>query len=133
MNLIDIILSTIIISMFCLGLRTLFSDGMILHFLREPFEYDSHSKVMNLFRRKLQRMALSGVDDLTKQRKRYLRLSEKLNFYLKPFLLCVICFSSVWGGSVFIVLHGLHFIPELIICCISSAFILKLINDHVEF
>jgi hypothetical protein len=133
MTLIDIILTTIIISLFCLGLRTVFSDGMIFHFLREPFEYDTHSKVMNVFRRKLQRIALSGTDDLTKQRKRYLRLSEKLNIYLKPFLLCVICFSSVWGGSVFIALHGLHFIPELIISCISSAFIIKLISDHVEF
>ena len=132
---IDIILTIIVISSFCLGLRTLFSEGMVLHFLREPFEYEQHSKVMNIFRRKLQRMALSGINDLTKKRKQYVRWSDRLSLFLKPFLLCVVCFSSVWGGTVFILLHGFHLaeVPELIICCVSSAFVIKIINDHVDF
>ena len=133
MSLTDIILTIAIITLFCLGLRTLFSSGMILHFMREPFEFEEESKLMNFLKRKVQSAALQGTENLHNRRKKFAKLSERISFFLKPFLLCVICFSSVWGATVFMVLHGLHHIPEMFICCISSAFVIKIINDHVEF
>lgn len=99
MTLIDILLTTIIITLFCFGVRTLFSDGMILHWVRKPYE----------------------------NKKR----PGKYDWMLKPFILCVVCFASVWGGGVFVSLHGLHW--EIIICCVSATFIIKVINDKVEF
>lgn len=131
MSLVDIILSIVLISLFCLGLRTLFSDGMIFHFLREPFEYDGESKVMNFLRRKLQRRALKGENGIQQVRRDYVKVSDRINYILKPFLICVICFSSFWGGLVFIYLFGMRW--EIILCCVSSAFIIKFINDKVEF
>ena len=100
MILIDILLTIAIISLSCLGLRTLMSDGQILHFIRKPYENRKRPPV-----------------------------------YLKPLILCVICFSSVWGGSVFIALHGITLAdaPYLIIACVSSSFVIKIVNDHVEF
>lgn len=101
MQLSEILINIIIISLFCLGLRTILSDGMILHFIRKPFE------------------GKKGPG--------------KYDYLLKPVILCVVCFASVWGASVFITLNGWDKMPELIICCISSTFIIKAINDKVEF
>lgn len=97
MTLIDIILTIIIQSLFCLGFRVLLSEGMILHFLRRPFENMKYPNIL-----------------------------------LKPILLCVVCFSSFWGGIVFIYMHGL-LLPELFLCCISSAFVIKFVNDKVDW
>lgn len=97
MTLLDILLTIAIQVLFCLGLRQLLSEGMILHFIRKPFE------------------------------------NKKRNHWiLKPFILCVVCFSSVWGGSVFIALHGFLPIP-LIISCVSTAFIIRVINDKMDW
>ena len=100
MNLIDILLTIIIIVLFCLGLRTLFCEGMILHFVRKPFENMK---------------------------------SPAWNYILKPVVLCVVCFASVWGGTVFILLHGFLPVIELIICCVSSAFLIHIINDKMDW
>lgn len=101
MTLVDILLTIGIQVLFCLGLRQLLSDGMILHFIRKPFENKK-------------------------------RLTSFASFVLKPFILCVVCFSSVWGGSVFIALHGFLPIP-LIISCVSTAFIIRVINDKMDW
>ena len=97
MSLIDIILTIIIQTLFCLGLRTLLSDGQILYFIRKPFENKKHPSIL-----------------------------------LKPIILCVVCFSSVWGGAVFVALHGFLPIP-LVISCVSTAFILKIVNDKMDW
>lgn len=103
MSLVEILLTIFIQLLFCLGLRTLMSDGMILYSIRQP-----HAK------------------------RKYAKWYDVI---LKPLILCVICFSSVWGGAVFIGLHGLHLahLPALIITCVSSAFILKIVNDKVDW
>jgi len=103
MSLIDILLTIVLIAAFCLGLRTLMSDGQIFHSIRAP-----HAK------------------------RKYAKWYDVI---LKPLILCVVCFSSVWGGAVFVALHGLHLttVPELIICCVSSTFIIKVINDKVDW
>lgn len=132
MNLLDIILSIIIITLFCLGFRTIISLGQILHFIREPFEYDGKSEVMNFLKRRLQKKALKGVEGLQQIRRDYVKLSNRINWILKPFVICVICFSSAWGATIFLTLNGFYW-RELIICCICSAFIIKIINDKVDW
>src|SRR3990167_10622598 len=99
MILYEILITIIIQSLFCLGLRVLFSEGQILHFIRKPFAH-ADLKPLTLF-------------------------------ILKPIVICVICFSSVWGGAVFILLNGFQPV-ELIISCVSTAFILKIVNDKVD-
>ena len=111
-------------SLFCLGFRTLMCDGMIFHFLRKPFEYDNGYKIINILRKN----CCYTQDDKAKR----IFFSKIIVNLLKPFILCVVCFSSVWGSIVFISLNGFMF-KELIICCISTAFILKFINDKVDF
>lgn len=122
MSIQDYILTILIQSLFCLGLRTVMSDGMIFHFIRHPFERNS-ADVMNFMESNIK---------THNQRILYRRMSDRLSFFLKPVLLCVICFSSFWGSIVFIVLNGLIIVP-LIICCISTAFILKIVNDKIDF
>lgn len=121
MTLVDILLTIAIQVLFCLGLRQLLSDGMILHFIRKPFQYDHHKEVMNVFLK-------WGIA----YKKEDIKKSKVLHFILKPFILCVVCFSSVWGGSVFIALHGFLPIP-LIISCVSTAFIIRVINDKMDW
>lgn len=135
MTLTEILLTILIQVLFCLGLRTILSEGQIFHFIREPFEYDSESKVMNFLKRRLQRKALRGDEGLQQTRRNYVKLSNRISVLMKPFVICVICFSSVWGGAVFIALHGLHLaeVIFLIISCISTAFILKVVNDKVDW
>lgn len=99
MTLADIILTIIIQVLFCLGFRTLLSDGMILHFIRKPFENTKHYSNWHII--------------------------------LKPIILCVICFSSFWGGLTFLFIHGVKW--EIIICCISSAFVIKFVNEKIDW
>lgn len=132
MSLVEILLTIIVQVLFCLGFRTLLSDGQIFHFIRKPFEFED-SKLMNFLKERLRRRVLISTDNAYQTKKHYERVSNRISWCLKPFIICVVCFSSVWGGAVFIVLHGLHHLPELIISCISSAFILKFINDKVDW
>ena len=132
MSLTDIILTIIIQVLFCGGLRVLLSDGQILHFIRSPFEYETDSKLMNIFRERLRKRILVSTNNAYKLKKHYEKLSNQVGYCLKPFILCVICFSSVWGATVILLLNGFQ-LKELIICCISTAFILKIISDKVDF
>lgn len=131
MSLIDILLSTLIITGFCLGFRTIISDGQILHFIRRPFEFED-SKMMNFLKDRLRNKVLSGLENPHATKKKYEKLSNRIAWCLKPFVICVICFSSAWGSTVFLYINGFY-LPEMVISCISSAFILKIINDKVDW
>lgn len=131
MSLIEILLTIILISSFCLGLRTIMSEGQLIHFIREPFEYERDSKMMNFLRRKLQRISLNQYENLNQIRKRYCKKSQMLGYILKPFLLCVVCFPSFWGSILFLFLHGIKW--EWVICIISSTFLIKAVNDKVDW
>lgn len=128
MTLTDILFTIIIQVLFCLGLRQLLSEGMILHFIRKPFQYDKHKTVMNLYIPHTSEFCIFDDDSVRILTKR----SKILGYILKPIILCVVCFASVWGGSLFIALHGFLPIP-LIICCVSSTFIIRAINDKVDW
>lgn len=134
MTLTDILLTIIIQTLFCLGLRVLLSEGQILHFIRRPFEYDDVTKIMNIFTFKYH-VRYEGGSDAAEKMQNYRKKSRIIGWILKPFILCVICFSSVWGGAVFICLHGISLLllPQLIITCVSTAFLIYVIIDYVEF
>ncbi len=105
---------------FCLGLNKIMEEGQLLNFLRKPFEamHDEIETKEEL----LKWMTCSS--DILNGKLRILKL--KIKYYLaKPFVLCITCFASVWGGSVFITLNGIDeaLLSFLIISCVSSAFI----------
>lgn len=132
MTLAEIILTVLIQSLFCLGWRVVISEGQILYFIRKPFEFEKDSKINNYYRNKLRQYVLQSDENVYAMRKECIEKSRVMSIWLKPFILCVICFSSVWGGAVFVAMHG--FLPiQLIVCCISTAFILKIVNDKVDW
>lgn len=132
LNMVNILLSTVIITLFCLGWRTVISPGQLLHFLREPFEYEGDSKVINFLKRRLQRRALAGVEGITQLRKDYVKLSNRITWIMKPLVICVICFSSAWGSTIFVTINGWQ-IREMIIACVSAAFLIKIIHAKVDW
>ena len=70
-----ILIKSLTVSLFCVGLRIVSSEGMILHFLRKPYEYLEN---------------LKNEDDI----------SELGNFYMylmKPIIGCTTCMASVWS------------------------------------
>lgn len=111
---------------FCLGLNQIMSEGNLLYFLRKPFE-GLHELIEDkeLMLKSLKGLKCSGgIITVMKLENEITGL--KLKYYLaKPLVLCITCFASIWGGSVFIALNGLNenLIPYLIISCVSTAFI----------
>ena len=97
----DIIWSIIVNTLFCLSIRTLMMENMLLHFLRKPFEKRNDKK-------------------------------KKIPKWAYPLVWCVVCFASFWGGICFITLNGFMW-RELIITCISSTFLIKIINDKMDW
>lgn len=108
---------------FCLGLNQIMSEGNLLYFLRKPFEgLQDELDVKSELIRHLRKTHKSR--ELIELQNRIIGL--KLKYYLaKPLVLCITCFASIWGGSVFVALNGLNesLLPYLIISCISSAYI----------
>ena len=107
---------------FCLGWRIVTDEGQLLHFIRKPFD-DNYN-------------ALEQINERLEHFKRYDKtlvaglkwtlLKHKLiNYIGKPFVLCITCFASIWGVTVFVALNGLtiDLIPTLIITCVSASFI----------
>lgn len=133
MSAITIIIWTVIIALFCLGWRTVISEGQLLHFLREPFEYSEGSKMINFLKRIVQKAALRGETNLIQKKKYYEKLSNRITWFLKPFLLCVICFASAWGVTLFITFNGLAYWREMIVACVSAAFLIKVLNDKIDW
>jgi hypothetical protein len=101
---------------FCLGWRIITDEGNLLYFIRKPFENIPDQLELN------EELYLSVKNPVVKNRIKILKL--KL-YFAKPFILCITCFSSIWGTVVYIALNGidLNHVPHLIINCISAAFI----------
>ena len=68
----DILIKSLIVSLFCVGLRMVSSKEMILHFLRVPYEWVKSIKNPN-------------------------KLNKLLVYLMKPIIGCVTCMSSVWS------------------------------------
>lgn len=90
---------------------------------------------MYFLRERLRKRTLNGETNPASLRKKYISQSAIIRTLLKPFLICVVCFTSFWGSLVWININSfeLSLFPELLIGCISSAFLIKVINDKVDF
>jgi len=96
---------------FCLGWRIVTDEGQLLYFIRKPFE-------RNISRLEVKR----GNPFIPK--KEVIRL-ELINYFGKPFVLCITCMASIWGATIFIILNGFAFdlIPALIWNSFAASFI----------
>lgn len=125
----QLILTIVLTSLFCLGWSIITDNGNILEWIRKPFE-DSIDEI-NQYENRLS--ILEKFDKSNKELIGYLKRKifyNKVVYYFgKPFVLCITCYSSIWGFSVFVALNGLHLstIPHIIINCISAAFLNTLI------
>lgn len=108
---------------FCLGWRTITDEGQLLYFLRKPFEgiYDRIETKTELARNA---EVMENLDLWCKLKSDLFYLKLKL-LILKPTILCITCFASVWGLAVFVSLNGLSvsMLPYLLILLPSAAFI----------
>ena len=92
---------------FALGLNKCLEEGNIFYSFRRPFE--------NLF-----------TEIENKKNFDYPIFWLQVKYYIaKPIVLCITCFASVWGCSVFVALNGITdaLLPYLIISCISASYI----------
>lgn len=126
MPLTDLLLTILATSLFCCGLTIATSEGMVLYFLRKPF---------NILQKKVEEWALVNYHN---------HKVENVLYLAKPLLLCTACMGSFWGIIIFGTLHGIDaavriiyiHIPfpdlllplplisgKLIICCVCSCFV----------
>lgn len=106
--------------LFCLGWRIITDEGQILYFIRKPFE-DINSEYDKEKIELAYRFDKSLVPSL-----KWKALKHKLmETFGKPFVLCITCFASIWGVTVFVALNGLNkdLIVPLILNCVSASFI----------
>lgn len=106
-----------------LGWRMITDEGQILYFLRKPFE-DIHDRIETLTVLARNAEIMESFDLWSEKKAELARLKLKL-YFLKPTILCITCFASVWGLVVFASLNGLSvaLLPYLAILSISAAFI----------
>jgi len=97
----------VIASLFCVGLAVSSEEGMVLHFLKKPFlNLDYKIEVANTFK--------------FKTRVKFLKF---LQWISKPLIMCVTCYGSIWGGSVYIALNGFDSITNLVIHIFAVAYL----------
>jgi len=127
MSLTEILLTSLIISLFCCGLSIVTGEGMLLYFLRKPFD-KLRNKVELLNNWHLVTKHVSATPSFWAEEKRVkikLNLIHATLYLFKPIILCCTCMASFWGIGIFIVIHGLHvnLIPQMVICCFCSCFL----------
>lgn len=113
--------------LFCLGWRIVTDEGQILYFIRKPFDDAFTNKDCTEERLKLAHQInnKSLADALNKT-----LLKHKLIIAIgKPFVLCITCFSSVWGVSVFISLNGIS--DRLTVAMILNSFSAAFLNTLI--
>lgn len=122
---IQLIYTIVISTAFCLGWNIVTEKNNILYFIREPFE----RAIDNIEQYKNRKDILLRFDQNNKTEIKYLNRMVLLNmvcYYIgKPFVLCITCYGSLWGFSVFVALNGLDLdtIPHAFINSVSVSFI----------
>lgn len=107
---INIILMAIISAFVCVGVDILFSDGMLLGGIRNWLE-TFFDKAENRKQFELAAVPYSNETELDKAVKidrierKYMRV-DLMRYLLKPFVLCVYCFSSVYGLITYAAITG---------------------------
>jgi hypothetical protein len=120
----QLIYTIIISTLFCLGWNIITEKNNILYFIREPFEL----AIDNIEQYKNRKDVLLRFDNNNRKEIKYLNKMIFLNsicYYIgKPFVLCITCYGSLWGFSVFVALNGLYLdaIPHILINSIAVSF-----------
>ena len=131
----EILINSLIISLFCVGLRLVTEDGMILDFIRKPYEMLSKAvyrqerfvKLIYIRRNKNPLIDLRYANSV--DWKRY--FNKKIIYLLKPIIGCVTCMSSVWSVVIsHFFLNGIEKQTLLIIFVVAclNTWIYKLID-----
>lgn len=115
-----------IISLFCVGLRMASNKGLILYFLRMPYEF------MNTLKGR------SAIED---------RLTSVCVYVMKPLIGCVTCMGSFYGVIIYTgikyylsvndiqwenTIGNNHNIFEMIVCCVASMTLNTLLYTFYE-
>ena len=125
MDTIQLLLTTLITVLFCLGWNIVTSENNLLYFIRKPFEkavdnIEVYTDRLNMLSR-FSNDTLHAVSWLKKT-----ILKNKIIYYIgKPFVLCITCYASIWGLVIYITLNGLSMnaIPFIIINSVSASFL----------
>lgn len=102
---------------FCLGWKLVTSEDYVLDFISKPFR-DAEIKLDHLKELK----KLKSLADVSNRS----LLKHKLIVAIgKPFVLCITCFASIWGVSVFVALNGFNqsLIAPLLLNSFAAAFL----------
>lgn len=111
---------------FCLGWKLVTSEGYVLDFISKPFR-KSQSRVEYL-------TELKGLKSLADVSNRSLLKHKLIVAIGKPFVLCITCFASIWGVSVFVALNGFNesLITPILLNSFAAAFIQTFIWNLYE-
>lgn len=129
---IDLLLTTLLISLWCVGLFQITRRGAVFGIAERFFDWVSseEEKAMNRCR------AMSCDGHYARHlpiHKRHLAFAS-LRFLLTPLIGCCKCMASVWGVAVYWVLYGITWegMPYLVLACISASGVNALLLRLVE-
>lgn len=108
----------------CLGLRIVSNEGMLLYYLRMPF--DSLPEEIEESERTITNMIHVGVEEKRIFKAQDLLLWMKIKQYIgKPFIMCITCMASLWGVITWISFNGFYVehLDYMLICILSASFI----------
>lgn len=138
MQLVNILLTILIMSLFCQGMSILFWEEMIFEGLGKWYN-NSYSVIeqWNNYQKSISNRRYAGFE--TKEEEAPIKPSLYNYFIkngLKPVIGCVICYSSFWGTIIFFSLKyiqnspiSFHTLPEWIISCTSCAYLNYKLNQ----
>lgn len=156
--LIWMLLNTVVISFFCVGLRAITDESKILHFLRKPFDNINDTEGVRLqnnieridkyYKDKMMSSDVVGSKVLEleaecryesqKADKIYHKRVKLKKELLKPIIGCVTCFASFWGTILFWTLslllssYSIELLVAWPIVCIGSAFMNQYLWNKIE-
>lgn len=108
----EILIKSLIISLFCVGLRIISSPGMLLYFLRMPFDYYKNYGVW------AKHFEINEDFELPNKIKNRYNLATYL---LKPIIGCGTCMASVWTVAIELGYYNTFTIQSVIIAFVVAA------------
>jgi len=131
-QLLDLILTSFTLSLFCCGLYAIAEPGKLLHFLHHPFtriynlrevariEIATRREMISITRgARFEQLPGAFTRGFTRLKVRYSVLSFMYWIY-SPIIGCVTCMASIWGFTGYTMLYGLQW--TVIPACIITAF-----------
>jgi len=108
----EILIKALIISLFCVGLRIISGPGMLLYFLRMPYEYYKNYGVW------AKHFEMNESFELPQSAIRRYNLASYL---LKPIIGCGTCMASVWTIVIELGYYNTFTIQSVIIAFVVAA------------